>query len=778
MLFLNSFLPLTTRFDLSNELPPPTAAAEQPPHPDAPAASATLPDGASPAAMPSLLDDPQVRRWGPLVALILLTFLFLFPSIRGMYIWDDPEWLTKNTTIQSGPMGLWKVWTDPSTTPHYYPLVFTTYWLEYRQWGLGTMGPDGIIRGIGYHVDNLLLHIGGVLLLFHLLKGLKLPGGKAGAWIATAIWAIHPMTVESVAWVAERKNVLSGVFFFGSLLFALKFFDVIREDDTSDAAAADTAGAPSEKPAARDPAAPRWNLYAASLALFLCAMLSKTATCFLPPAVLVLIWWRRGRVTLREIALTLPLFVMAVGFGGLTAYLESQSVGANGPEFDFTFLQRVLIAGNSIFFYIGKLFRPFPVMQIYPRWNIVARQPITDSWLYIAPVAAVVIGIVLFLLRKRITRGPLAAYLFFVGGLFPVMGFINYYTMIYTFVADHYQYLAGIAIIVLAVEVSLWILRSIAGRVPVQKGFDRETEQLRFFRITAGLLFGGLILSLGSLAFGAASLYQDSRELWDFNTKYNQSRGAFGVWHNLGDAYFVEFHDRDSAMKAYQEAVKYYPDWNSYHSMGVIALDADRPGASRMDEALGYLKESERLMPAFVREGRQKALARRSHDYNAGIGGGSSLLYGTSALIGEHLMNTGRAREAIPFFRADLQQNPGNPIDLFQIGQCLQSEGDYAGALSWYQQAVDANPRFVEAWLQLAAVAGQLHLSTERRAALLRVYQLDPQNYGFLLGVLDTDPAGLIGPPAPSTNQADTQAAPPAVPSGMGPGTLPQQPGK
>jgi tetratricopeptide (TPR) repeat protein len=747
----------------------PTPAAQRPvdsaPAPDSGvvAAPSPAPDPASaptPAQVPSLLDDPQVRRWGPVVALVLLAFLFLFPSIRGMYIWDDPQWLTKNTTIQSGPMGLWKVWTDYTSTPHYYPLVFTTYWLEYRQWGLGTMGPDGIIRGIGYHVDNLLLHIAGVLLLFSLLKGLRLPGGKAGAWIAAAIWAIHPMTVESVAWVAERKNVLSGVFFLASLLVALKFFNVIEPEDGP---APDAKG-----PRDAAPAAPRWGLYAASLALFLCAMLSKTATCFLPPAVLVLIWWKRGRITLREIALTLPLFVLAIGFGALTAFLESQSVGANGPEFAFSFTQRLLIAGNAVFFYIGKLFRPFPVMQIYPRWDIVAGQPITQSWLYIAPIAAIAIGVLLFLLRGRITRGPLAAYLLFLGGLFPVMGFINYYTMIYTFVADHYQYLAGIAIIVLAVEVGLWLLRTIARQVPVQKGFDRDTEQHRFFRITAGLLFGGLILSLGSLAFGAASLYQDSRELWDFNTKYNHSRGAFGVWHNLADAHFVDFHDRENAMKAYQEAVKFYPNWNSYHTMGIIALDQDTPQESHLDEALRYLKESDRLMPAFVREGRRKTLAKRTEAYNAGIGSGSSLLYGTNALIGEHLMSTQRAHEAIPFFRADLQENPGNPIDLFQIGQCLQSAGDYAGALTWYQQAVDANPRFVDAWLQLAAVAGQLHLSAERRAALLRVYQLDPQDYAFVLPLLDTDPAGLIGPPAPSTNtEADTR------PNGLAPGAFP-----
>ncbi len=224
---------------------------------------------------PALLANPHVRRWAPPIAIALLAFLFLAPMLHGMYIWDDDEWLTANPVFHM-PGGFLRIWSSP--TPQFYPLVFTTYWIEHSLWGLGAIGADGIQRGVGYHVDNLLLHIATAVIIFYLLKKLKLPGGTLGAWLAATIFAIHPVNVESVAWVAERKNVLCGVFFFASLFVGLKFFRVIDPPDDADAAPLN------------------WKQYAAAIALFLAAMLSKTIACMLPPALLVMIWWKRGRI--------------------------------------------------------------------------------------------------------------------------------------------------------------------------------------------------------------------------------------------------------------------------------------------------------------------------------------------------------------------------------------------------------------------------------------------------------------------------------------------------
>ena len=188
------------------------------------------PDPPRAARSPRLIADLAAAPGKPptaltfwLLALALggLTLAAFLPVLRGSYIWDDQPWLTHNANIIE-PHHFWNIWSAPRASPHYYPLVFTTFWLEYQMWGLGILGADGIMRGVGYHVDNLLLHIISAILLFQILLRLKLPGGTFGGWLAATIFAIHPVNVESVAWVAERKNTLCAVFFFASLLLALR----------------------------------------------------------------------------------------------------------------------------------------------------------------------------------------------------------------------------------------------------------------------------------------------------------------------------------------------------------------------------------------------------------------------------------------------------------------------------------------------------------------------------------------------------------------------------
>ncbi len=404
-------------------------------------------------AQPSFLDNPHLHRWGPALAIAILAFLFLMPLLHGVYIWDDDQWLTANPSVRAWN-GLYNIWFYPAANPQYYPLVFTTFWIEHKFWQFD---------GYGYHVDNLLLHIATALIIFHLLKKLKLPGGTLGAWLAAMIFAIHPVNVESVAWVAERKNVLCGVFFFAAILYGLKFFHVID---------------PPQNPTPEQQS--NWKQYAAAISLFLASMLAKTIACVFPPVILLMIWWRRGKIRAREILLSFPFFAIAAALGLVTTGTEHGSVGTTGPEWIYSplgrylaahpdqlttplklqalgqeFLARTLIAGQAVWFYAAKLVWPYPVVQVYPRFHFDIFQPS----LYVAPVALLIVIILLFTLRKKITRGPLAAVLFFVGVLFPALGYINFYTMLYTFVADHYQYLACIAIIVLGVETLLWILR-------------------------------------------------------------------------------------------------------------------------------------------------------------------------------------------------------------------------------------------------------------------------------------------------------------------------------
>jgi len=131
------------------------------------------------------------------------------PAIKNGYIWDDPAHVTENSLLKSSE-GLKKIWFEPSASHQYYPLTFSSFWAEYHIWNLNPFG---------YHLVNVLLHILNAILLFFVLRRLNI----LGAWMAVAIFALHPVHVESVAWISERKNVLSGFFYLSSLLFYIRF---------------------------------------------------------------------------------------------------------------------------------------------------------------------------------------------------------------------------------------------------------------------------------------------------------------------------------------------------------------------------------------------------------------------------------------------------------------------------------------------------------------------------------------------------------------------------
>ena len=338
------------------------------------------------------------------------------PALRGGFNWDDDAYVTNNLTLRS-VHGLSQIWGQLTATPQYYPLVFTSFWLEYHLWGLNPLG---------YHVVNVLLHALAAMLLWRVLVRLQLPG----AWLAAGIFALHPVAVESVAWVTERKNVLSAVFYFAAALAYLRW----RDDGTTTTGLRATSS---------------WRslvLYLLSLALFICALFSKTVTASLPAALLLVIWWKHGRIAGRDVWPLLPFFVAGAALGLVTSWLERTHVGANGPEWALSFFDRCLIAGRALWFYAGKLFWPANLTFIYPRWQI--DPGIWWQWLF--PAAAIALVMILWSLRGRIGRGPLVAVLFFAGTLLPALGFANVYPMRYSFVADHFQYLASVGLIVLA----------------------------------------------------------------------------------------------------------------------------------------------------------------------------------------------------------------------------------------------------------------------------------------------------------------------------------------
>src|SRR5262249_25556340 len=175
---------------------------------------------------------------------------------------------------------------------------------------------------------------------------------------------------------------------------------------------------------------------------FALGLMTKTVTATLPAALLVILWWQRGTLSWRRDVLPLlPFFVLGAIGGVFTAWVERRIIGAEGVEFKLTILQRCLLAGRVVWFYLSKLLWPTDFIFIYPRWTVDPGQ----AWQWIFLLAALGMTIALWVLRKR-WRAPLSAWLFFCGTLFPALGFLNVYPFVYSFVADHFQYLASLGV--------------------------------------------------------------------------------------------------------------------------------------------------------------------------------------------------------------------------------------------------------------------------------------------------------------------------------------------
>jgi len=484
------------------------------------------------------------RRWAA-AALLLATLIAYLPAIRGGFIWDDDAYVTENRTLRDME-GLRRIWLDPGALPQYYPFVHTTFWLEYHLWGL---------RPGGYHLVNVLLHILNALLLGHVLSRL----GVSGAWIASFLFALHPVHVESVAWITERKNLLSALFYLLALCAYLRYRPLVAGKGGRQGS-----GYP----------------YAASLLFFLLALLSKTIACTLPAAILLLIWWKRERVTWREVMSLAPMFVIGAAFGLLTLYLEKHHVGAQGAEWTLSPVDRILIAGRALWFYASKLVWPADLTFIYPRWQIDAGDP----WQYVYPAgfAGLVLG--LWLNRHRGGRAPLVAVLFFAGTLAPALGFFDVYPMLYSFVADHFQYLASASLLALA---GTGLVRLVSRRGWVPAGY---------------LPAAAVLMVLGIQVWSRGGAFENLESLWTDTLR--KSPESWMAHNNLGIVYAESGRTAD-AIRHYRECLKIRPDYpDAHHNLGTALLRLDK-----IEEAIRELSEAVRLRPHFAEAHYNLALA-------------------------------------------------------------------------------------------------------------------------------------------------------------------------
>jgi protein O-mannosyl-transferase len=619
-----------------------------------------------------------VYRWqtilasGVLIAMVIVTYV---PALDGAFLMDDDTNIASNRMLYSLD-GLRQAWFEPSSVQQYYPLVHTMFWLESRLWGFDPRG---------YHAVNVLLHALNVILVWRLLARLDVPG----AWMAAAIFAVHPVEVESVAWAIERKNVLSLACALGSMLCYLRFAPVAEVKRREGAAA--------------------WRWYACSLTLFAAALFAKTVVLTVPAVLLVIYWWKRGRLIARDVPPLLPFVALGISLSLITVSQE-RNLGAYGVQFSLTIVERALVAGRALWFYAGKLAWPYPLAFFYPRFSIDA----AVWWQYLFPLCAIFVPGALWFARNRIGRGPLAAVLIFAGVLTPALGFFKIYFQLFSFVANHFQYHASVALIALATAMGLALFRKCAQLLPRD---DAPAYGLRNPWSAAGTLAGAtLLVVLATMSFRAAYAFHDEETLNRDTIAKNPT--SWIAYSHLGLALSARG-QFDQALEVSRSALRLAPSRPRVSfNYGKILLDRGerngfRPGD--VDEAIAMFNRAIGInsdwAPPYVGLGLAMIRAKRLDEampyFNRALEidpNNADAFCGMGLLLTE----TGQFARSAEYYEHALRLAPSRPDIYFGLGLALSRRGELRLAAERFSEAVRLRPRYADAWNNLGITLAQL----------------------------------------------------------------------
>jgi len=531
------------------------------------------------------------------VGLGLLTILIYRPAWHGGFIWDDDRYVTHNHLL-TAPDGLRRIWFSLDAPSQYFPLAYTVLRIERSLWGLNPTG---------YHWVNILLHVANALLVWRVLSRLKIPGAS----LAAAVFAVHPVQVESVAWISELKNVLMGFFFLLTLWMWIEYVDPTKRH--------------------------RSLFYLGALVFYLLALFAKATACTLPAALLLILWLKKKPIGRRALLEIIPFVVLALGIGMVAVWWEKYHQGTRvlvslGP------IDRLLIASRAAWFYLSKIFWPSDLTFIYPQWQIDATNPVAYLWL----IAAVVFAVMVYYGRRFFGRSVEVAALFFVTTLGPLLGFIMLYTFRFTFVADHYQYLASIGPIALAS----------AGLVTL----SRSSKTLQWPVVAGGF---AILICLGLLTWRQSATYRDLETLW--RTTITKNPTCWMAYNNLGVVQF-EKGNSDDAIEKYEQSLRLNPDYaEARYNLGSALLQK-----GKIDDAIAQC---------------QKALELGPNDPDAHV------------VIGNAFMARRDIDGAISQYTQALALRAEDSNAHYNLATALREKGEFEQAGREYQKAREFEPR-------------------------------------------------------------------------------------
>jgi tetratricopeptide (TPR) repeat protein len=570
--------------------------------------------------------------WG--LILILAVILTYSPVWWAGYVWDDDIHLTANPCIV-GPMGLKDIWTTPAAD--ICPLTLTTFWVEHKLWGFAPLP---------YHLVNVLLHGACAVLLWRVLRSLPVPG----AWLGSALWALHPVQVESVAWITEMKNTESGVFFLLSILFFVKYLKGGQLERRSEGT---------------------WY-YGLTLLFAALAMAGKSSTVILPLVLCLCAWWVEGGWHWCNLLKVIPIFFMSAIASAASIWTVSVRTDLGGKLWTLSLLERLITAGDAVWFYLGKLLWPYPLMAIYPRWRVDA-----NAWFSYLPLLAVfILSFVLWHKRGLWSRPWFFAVAYFLLALLPVLGLVEHYFMRYSLVASHFQYLASMGPLALAGWGMIWLVNFL---IP-EKHLLQST------------LAVGVLLLLAILSWQRAWAYKNQETLWT-DTLAKNPRCWVGHY-NLGLVY-AQKSQSDAAIEQFEKVLEDNPKHEEARTD--LGLELFRKG--NVDEAITQY---------------QKALEINPHSAEANLN------------LGVALVRVGRIDEAIRHYQEALETNPLYADAFYNLGNALEKEGHLDEAIEQWEKTLELKPDYTDAYRNLGIALFQNGQVDEAIGHLQKMVEINP----------------------------------------------------
>lgn len=564
-----------------------------------------------------------------------------WPVRHGDWLWDDNLYITENAITQS-PLGLWSIWFEPGRQLDYYPIKSSVQWLQWRLWGMDTLG---------YHLTNLFLHLLSALLVWRLLSkfGLRL------AWLGGLIFAIHPVQVESVAWIAELKNTLSLPPFLLAICFWMDY---------------------DERGKAKD--------YWLALGLFLVAMLCKTTMVMFPVIILLYAWWKRRQVGRNDLKASAPFFLVSLVLGLLTLWLqhtENYEAGEIPVPLGGLF-SRLACAGLSLSFYFSQSFLPVGLMPVYPRWVVDPPSPLQFlPW----PVLG---GLIFYLWTKRQGWGrhALLGLGFFTVFLAPFLGLNPISYMNFTWVMDHFLYLPIIGLIGLAVAA--------LGQI--------DTRLYASLRPYGMVLVAAILALLADESRGYAKLFIDQETLWSDTLAKDPN---CWIAHNLLGYALFQKGQADEAIFQFRRAVEIAPDLAQTHDNLGNALSQK----GRVDEAITEYRKALEINPNLAQTYNNLGLAlfQKGQVAEAMVQYQKALAIAPNNVQADNnlanaLFQNGQVVEAIAEYRQALALDPTLAATRYNLGLALEQSGRVSEAIEQFQQALRLKPDFAAAQNNLA----------------------------------------------------------------------------